>query len=69
MTDKLALCPWCAQPLASPDAEHCERCGAQLVPTTPDLDLPGLTRLSEATLAAKAATDAHLAALAEKRVK
>jgi recombinational DNA repair protein (RecF pathway) len=64
-----ALCPWCATPLSSPDAQSCAHCGAQLVPVDPDLDLPGLTRLSDETLAAKLKVDEHLARIAEKRAK
>lgn len=40
------LCPWCAAPLADPEAETCPTCGTRLQPIQADLEIPGLTSIT-----------------------
>jgi predicted amidophosphoribosyltransferase len=56
---KSKLCPWCAAPISA-SAKICPKCTATVV-SAPNLDVPGLTRLSDGLAAEAAILDAKLA--------
>lgn len=60
MTTKSKFCPWCGALLRA-TTKVCPKCAAAIMPQTPDVDIPGLTRVSDELAAEAASCDARLA--------